>query len=58
MSSTWQVRRSVVVALLATTFAVPANADVAIGVLRSFVAEGQFLQKMLIGQAAQAFRIR
>jgi branched-chain amino acid transport system substrate-binding protein len=33
MSSTWQVRRSVVAALLATACAVPANADVAIGVL-------------------------
>ena len=33
MSSTWQVRRSVVAALLATACAVPASADVAIGVL-------------------------
>jgi branched-chain amino acid transport system substrate-binding protein len=33
MSSTWQVRRSVVTALLATACAVPASADVAIGVL-------------------------
>jgi len=33
MFSTWQVRRSVVAALLATACAVPANADVAIGVL-------------------------
>jgi branched-chain amino acid transport system substrate-binding protein len=33
MFSTWQVRRSVVAALLATACAVPASADVAIGVL-------------------------
>jgi len=33
MSSTWQVRRSVVTALLVTACAVPASADVAIGVL-------------------------